>query len=182
MTGDENAADRDMRSPDDEQLDRREFINEMLAACGTAAPVLLGVIGVPLAARAQNLEYDPTEHSYGMGIDIQKCIGCGRCVQACTTENEVPEDPHFTNTWIERYIIRANDEVEVDSIEAGMHGFPPPSTEQGILKTFFVPKLCNHCEEAPCVQVCPVGATFTTQDGVVLVDDDYCIGCRYEVS
>jgi len=48
-----------------------------------------------------------------------------------------------------------------------------------ILRTFFVPKLCNHCANPPCVQVCPVGATFITPDGVVLVDDQYCIGCRY---
>jgi Fe-S-cluster-containing dehydrogenase component len=44
---------------------------------------------------------------------------------------------------------------------------------------FFVPKLCNHCATSPCVQVCPVGATFESPDGVVLVDKDRCLGCRY---
>jgi len=48
-----------------------------------------------------------------------------------------------------------------------------------VVRTFFVPKLCNQCAEPPCVQVCPVGATFQTQDGVVLVDDERCMGCRY---
>ena len=47
------------------------------------------------------------------------------------------------------------------------------------MKEFFVPKLCNHCADSPCTQVCPVGATFTTPDGVVLVDEKYCLGCRY---
>ena len=47
------------------------------------------------------------------------------------------------------------------------------------LKSFFVPKLCNHCADSPCVQVCPVGATFVSPDGVVLVDETYCLGCRY---
>jgi tetrathionate reductase subunit B len=51
--------------------------------------------------------------------------------------------------------------------------------EKDILRSFFVPKLCNQCANPPCVQVCPVGATFQTVDGVVLVDDTRCIGCRY---
>jgi Fe-S-cluster-containing dehydrogenase component len=47
------------------------------------------------------------------------------------------------------------------------------------LKAFFVPKLCNHCEKTACTQVCPVGASYITKDGVVLVDNDRCIGCGY---
>jgi tetrathionate reductase subunit B len=46
-------------------------------------------------------------------------------------------------------------------------------------KAFFVPKLCNHCTNPSCVQVCPTGATYRTKDGVVLIDHEYCIGCRY---
>lgn len=67
----------------------------------------------------------------------------------------------------------------VDSPNGGIGGFPPTTTEKGILRTFFVPKLCNQCANPPCVQVYPVAATFSTEDGVVLVDKDYCIGCRY---
>ena len=46
-------------------------------------------------------------------------------------------------------------------------------------KAFFVPKLCNHCTHPACVQVCPTGATYKTEDGVVLIDHKYCIGCQY---
>jgi len=80
---------------------------------------------------------------------------------------------------VERYIIYTDGEVSVDSPNGGIEGFPPVDDDKQILRTFFVPKLCNHCENPPCVQVCPVGATFKSQDGVVLVDEDYCIGCRY---
>ena len=52
-------------------------------------------------------------------------------------------------------------------------------TERDVIRSFFVPKLCNHCANPPCVQVCPVKATYQTEDGVVLVDEKRCIGCRY---
>jgi tetrathionate reductase subunit B len=172
-----NTADS-LSAEESKPVDRREFLKK----CGLAAPILLGVVRVPLleAQGTGGVEYDASEHLYGMGIDVSKCIGCGQCVVACKTENDVPFDSHYFNTWVERYVIRADEEVDVDSPNGGMDGFPPTLGEGGaVRRTFFVPKLCNHCAEAPCVQVCPVGATFTTEDGAVLVDDEYCIGCRY---
>jgi len=122
--------------------------------------------------------YKATEHDYGMGIDPSRCIGCGRCAEACKVENDVPREPFYFRTWVERYVVQTNGQTVVSSPNGGIGGFPAVS-ETGILRTFFVPKLCNQCANPPCVQVCPVGATFKTQDGVVLVDQDYCIGCRY---
>ncbi len=58
------------------------------------------------------------------------------------------------------------------------NGFPVVK-EEDAGKYFFVPKLCNHCADSPCTQVCPVGATFVTPDGAVLVDQTYCLGCAY---
>lgn len=158
--------------------ERREFLADLLKfPCAT---LLLGVVGpVKLLAEEADDDYRASEHLYAMGIQIEKCIGCGKCVQACKVENDVPEEPFYFRTWVERYIIYADGEVSVDSPNGGIEGFPPVENDKQILRTFFVPKLCNQCENPPCVQVCPVGATFQSQDGVVLVDQDYCIGCRY---
>jgi len=131
--------------------------------------------------------YDPTKHKWLMCIDTNKCIGCGLCAEACKKENGVPEGPYF-RTWIERYIIRKPEkgagrtrgETIVDCPNGGMHGFPEsPVPKDQIEHSFFVPKLCNLCENPPCVQSCPVGATFTAPDGAVLVDRNYCIGCAF---
>lgn len=164
------------------RMDRRRFVEAALKACGAAAPLLVAVIRIPGAEgqeTAAGAAYDPTGHYYGMGVDIEKCIGCGRCVAACKAENDVPADAHHFNTWVERYVIDSDGEVSVDSPNGGIDGFPPTTSESGVRRSFFVPKLCNHCANPPCVQVCPVGATFSTRDGVVLVDEKYCIGCRY---
>jgi Fe-S-cluster-containing dehydrogenase component len=174
-----DSADRSSHGPPPPgSVDRREFLNDMLGACCAGAPFLLGVLRIP-APQGRAEPYDPTEHLYGMGLDPRKCIGCARCVVACKTENDVPEEPHYFNTWIERYVVREDGEVEVDSPNGGIDGFGPIANPAGIRRTFFVPKLCNHCDNPPCVQVCPVGATFITEDGVILVDEEYCIGCRY---
>jgi len=158
--------------------ERREFLAELVKV--PCATLLLGVVGpVKVFAEDSGDDYQPTEHHYAMGVQIEKCIGCGKCVEACKIENDVPEEPFYFRTWVERYVIYANGDVSVDSPNGGIEGFPPLDDGKQILRTFFVPKLCNHCENPPCVQVCPVGATFKSQDGVVLVDEDYCIGCRY---
>ena len=107
-----------------------------------------------------------------MGIKVDRCIGCGRCVDGCKKENNVPDEPFFFRTWVERYVIDEDGEVTVDSPNGGRDGFKGPVSEKRVLKSFFVPKICNQCEKPPCVQVCPVGATYKTQDGVILVDSD----------
>jgi Fe-S-cluster-containing dehydrogenase component len=157
---------------------RREVLGQL--AQFPCAAMLLACCG-PLAsiAGASERKYNARDHYYGMGVQVDKCIGCGRCVEACKAENDVPREPFYFRTWIERYQIRADGEVEVDSPEGGIHSFPSTEEDKNVLRSFFVPKLCNQCDNPPCVQVCPVGATFKSQDGVVLVDKDYCIGCRY---
>jgi len=132
--------------------------------------------------------YDPKKHHWLMAIDVDRCIGCGLCLDACKTENRVPQSSSYFRTWVERYIIRKprggsgtlRGEVSVDSPNGGRNGFPPTLVpKEEILKGFFVPKLCNLCEHSPCSQACPVGATFDAPDGVVLVDPEYCIGCGF---
>jgi len=165
---------------DDNSMNRREFI----ISCSKALPFTAGFLLFPINATEMLLAqesggYDPTQHDFAMGIDIHKCIGCARCADACKKENNVPLEPTFFRTWVERYIITTDGETRVDSPNGGIDGYPEISGNMEILRTFFVPKLCNHCANPPCVQVCPVGATFVTRDGVVLVDEKYCVGCRY---
>jgi Fe-S-cluster-containing dehydrogenase component len=159
---------------------RRDFLiagGRLLVMTTAAAAALEHVLaGTP----EQAATYDTAAHWWAMSIDIEKCIGCGRCARACKLENGVIDEPSYFRTWVERYHIELADleHPKVDSPNGGADGFPEAYPD-GRGKTFFVPKLCNHCAHSPCVQVCPVGATFETQDGVVLVDKDYCIGCRY---
>ncbi len=123
-------------------------------------------------------------------VDTYKCVGCGLCVKACKIENEVPYDAKVSRTWVERYVITKDGKLHADSPMAARDGFTTSKIDLGdrgfedikaedITKAFFVPKLCNQCEKPPCAQVCPVGATYQTEDGVVLVDRTWCIGCGY---
>lgn len=96
-----------------------------------------------------------SEKKLGMLIDLSLCIGCNACAVACKQENGVPLTKF--NTWVESW--------DVD--------------KAGEIRRANMPKLCNHCADAPCVKVCPTGASYQTEDGVVLVDAEKCIGCKY---
>lgn len=156
---------------------RRRFIKSAAALTGVmlAAPLTKPFNAVIIAAEP----VDETGPWYGYGIDIEKCIGCGSCANACKNENEVPREPFYYRTWIEQYTVKNDGSVVVESPNGGIDGFEQKIPDEEIFKSFFVPKMCNHCYKSPCVQVCPVGATYDSPEGVVLVDDKYCIGCRY---
>ena len=160
---------------------RREFLlktGKLLVLTGSAASAWEALAaGRPETAPAYNM----FDHWWAMAIDIGKCIGCGNCVRACKEENDVPRDPRFFRTWVERYHVDPADleRPVVDSPNGGYDGFPEKYPAGDGTKNFFVPKLCNQCSDSPCVQVCPVGATFDSPDGVVLADRKYCLGCRY---
>lgn len=161
------------------KMPRREFLKTFAEKVSVLAGSIAALGNFENLSAQEKDQYNPADHNYAMGIDINKCIGCGRCVEACKKENNVPlEGAHF-RTWVERYVIDDKGETYVDSPNGGMNGFPQLEENSEVLRTFFVPKLCNHCENPPCVQVCPVGATYISPDGVVLVDEKYCVGCRY---
>jgi len=160
--------------------DRRDFLltaGKLLLVTGPAAAFLEAAE----SGKEMEPKYRMADHYWGMIIDIKKCIGCGNCVRADKSENNVPLEPFYFRTWVERYHIEGgwSEHPDVDSPNGGYDGFPEKYPAGDGAKSFFVPKLCNQCAHSPCTQVCPVGATFETPDGAVLVDKSYCLGCRY---
>ena len=163
---------------DDGRSTRRQFLQKSVTVFGAA--FAFGAVGLILPDDLEGVEipdYDWTKHRWVYLIDTFKCIGCGSCVRACQAENGVPAG-HY-RTWVERYEVPVEGEAHIDSPDGGMNSFHPLTSGMKVRKAFFVPKLCNHCEATPCTQVCPVGASYTTRDGVVLVDQKHCIGCGY---
>lgn len=159
-----------------DNFSRRDFFKKSGAIAGG---VLFVSLIDPFKAVYANKEPKGKGSWYGIGIDIEKCIGCANCARACKNENDVPKEPFFFRSWVEQYTIKNDGEVKVISPNGGLDGFTQVVPENEIFKSFFVPKMCNHCAKSPCVQVCPVGATYETDDGFVLVDQNYCVGCRY---
>jgi molybdopterin-containing oxidoreductase family iron-sulfur binding subunit len=98
---------------------------------------------------------DPGAIKWGMVIDLAKCIGCHACTVACVAENKLPPG----------VVYRPVMEQEIGHY---------PS-----VRGRFTPRPCLHCQNPPCVKVCPVKATFQNEAGVVVVDYRRCIGCRY---
>lgn len=162
---------------------RRDFLKNTVGSSLVSALPLSAFTLISSAEAAAAL--DEAKVRWAFLVDTTACVGCGMCVKACKNENEIPYDAPVTRTWVERYVMTKDGKTHIDSPLGGRDGFIDDKIRDeeinpaDIDKAFFVPKLCNQCENPACVQVCPVGATYQTNDGVVLIDREWCIGCGY---
>lgn len=179
-----------METEGDHKNPRRDFLKTGLAA-GAAALAGVGIFGTLqgqeqpheggkkvklLAQNGEVMEVDEAEISHAMPmdevnkisselrtgipgrsfvmvIDLARCRNARKCVTACQKMHYLPEDKE----WLQVYAMKDNEE-----------GAP-----------YWLPKTCFHCDNPPCVKVCPVGATFKRDDNLVLIDNDRCIGCKF---
>jgi molybdopterin-containing oxidoreductase family iron-sulfur binding subunit len=124
-------------------------------ADGAAEQLQCSVDSMESVAASLDPETEGEEIQWGMVIDLQKCVGCDSCTVACKAENRTPPGVSY-NVVLEEE-----------------HGEFPDVTRTNL------PRPCMQCENPSCVQVCPVSATYTMDNGVVNIDYDRCIGCRY---
>ena len=143
-------------------LPRRTFVGGALATLATAAATLLG----KKAAIASEGAADATQNKrrWGMVIDLNRCTGCGACVVACQQENNVPS-------------LHSDYENRGAQIEWMSQLWREPEDPNALPE--LLPFPCQHCIDAPCVKVCPVGATFKDDEGLTVQVWERCIGCRY---
>ncbi|MCB2178421.1 4Fe-4S dicluster domain-containing protein [bacterium] len=100
------------------------------------------------------LQKPASERRWGMVIDLTKCVACDACTVSCKAEKKTPPGVNYT--------IVLKEEVGTYPNVRGM----------------YLPRPCMHCDEPPCVDVCPVNATWKNEEGIVVIDYDKCIGCR----
>ncbi len=147
--------------PEGFDFSKRRFLNTTLAATGLtleSGVILYGINTTTLFASSS--ETATSAVRWAMLIDVNRCDrGCDACVSACIKENGLTDHgrPETDPQWIRK--------VEV--------------TDPQSKRTKSLPVMCQHCEKPPCVDVCPTGASFKRDDGIVLVDKHICIGCRY---
>jgi Fe-S-cluster-containing dehydrogenase component len=146
-----------------QDLARRDLVDRLVKAgagaltAGLGSGILAALTGLPAGRQAKAAGTTTKQKfRYGMVIDTRRCVGCKACVAACKAENKTPPGVAYTVV-----------------VEQALGNRPDD-------RPLFMTKPCFHCENPPCVPVCPVGATFKrSQDGIVVVDYDRCIGCRY---
>jgi molybdopterin-containing oxidoreductase family iron-sulfur binding subunit len=109
--------------------------------------------------------------NFGYGLDLSRCIGCRRCVYACVKENNQSRDPQIH--WIR--VLEMDKARGVDIMESDVYYETDAVPRPG---KFYMPVQCQQCRNPPCVKVCPVQATWKEADGIVVVDYDWCLGCR----
>jgi molybdopterin-containing oxidoreductase family iron-sulfur binding subunit len=112
---------------------------------------------------------------YGYGLDVSRCIGCRRCVYACVDENNQSRDPEIH--WIRVLEFEREKALRRIDLDEGNPYYDHESVPADGM--FYIPISCQQCEDSPCTNVCPTGATWQEPDGIVVIDYDWCIGCRY---
>ncbi len=145
----EGQTTEDSAAPPRSSVSRRRFIK--LAAIAGAGGAVAGTAAVTMGGATAATPAPPAKHQWAMVVDLRRCDGCEKCTTACQKMHYLAED----QTWIKVYDMKTADG-----------------------QSYFMPRLCMHCENPPCQRVCPVGATFKNPEGVVLVDQKICIGCR----
>lgn len=133
-------------------LSRRAFVKTLIGAGAATTLPSLTKLARAWAAGSRPAQARRFQHRWVMVVDLAACDGCRACTRACQAEHFVP----FQQEWIRV--------LELGNNPYDRYNFPLP---------------CQHCEVAPCVKVCPVGATYHNEDGIVLVDHNKCIGCRF---
>lgn len=123
------------------------------AFLGRLPVVTAGLVAPVVATAAPD---GTSKQRWAMFVDTRRCIACQACTIGCAVENALPEGDF--RTVVATYAVR---------------------TPEGQTGLSVLPRLCNHCDEPPCIPVCPVGATYKRADGVVLVDGERCVGCAY---
>jgi len=134
----------------DKSTERRNFLK--IAAAGSVAVAGLRFATQGSASQSASTAVGESPYKWAMVIDQAICTGCGQCTLACRAHNDVSPDISWNR------VVPAG---EVDG------------------KSIFISRPCMQCEHAPCVEVCMVGASYYRADGIVMMDYDKCIGCRY---
>jgi molybdopterin-containing oxidoreductase family iron-sulfur binding subunit len=110
---------------------------------------------------------------FGYGLDLSRCIGCRRCEYACVDENNQSKDPQIH--WISVLRFKKGEKwVDLEDSEKYYNPELVPEPDY-----FYMPVQCQQCENPPCVRACPTQATWKEPDGIVVIDYNWCIGCRY---
>ena len=148
-------------------LPRRGMVQRLLVGLLTIIAFVFarGRRGLAAVASDPLPDTDDAAHRWGMAIDLDRCTGCGACVVACQSENNVPQTGPAAS-------LRGTGITWMDLL-------PSERPESAELPPTMLPIPCMQCENAPCVKVCPVGATYQGSDGIVAQIYDRCIGCRF---
>ncbi len=144
---------------------RKRFAKALALAVGTVLGYAAKAFPAVTAPVPPALAAIKRPRHWGMVIDLDLCTGCGACSVACKVENNVP--------------MTGNDETHQGTEIEWMSLLPGPGDSTVHRRADMLPMPCMHCGNAPCVKVCPVGATYKNEEGLTVQIWDRCIGCRY---